>query len=149
MTEETTPQLQIPDEKFRLIAEAIDMAKQDLDDKIYERLDDYSDDDRADMMEKQTELEDLYEWLQISTGRAFEFQDSWEIIRDSSGDPVEIEYPGQGVTVAPDVLHHVWTVLDVDGRLYVSPGYHWVNRQMHIMTIQPWTEADEQKEWIY
>src|SRR5688500_7155632 len=94
MTEKEVPQLQIPDDKYRLLVEAIGMAEEDLSDRIYEREDDYSDDDRAAMMEKQTELEDLHEWLQISTGRAFEFQGVWNIVRDSSGDPVEIEYPG-------------------------------------------------------
>ena len=37
---------------------------------------------------------------------------------------------------------HVWTVLDCDGKLYVNPGYHCVNRLGYVLTAQPWTDAE-------
>lgn len=136
------------EEQYTLLQGAIDYAIEELGDKMYERSDDYEPDDIAKMEEEQREYEELRDWLKIATGHAHDFQDNWEIIRDPEGDPVEVTYPA-GQEVEPDVLSHVWTVLDCEGRLYVSPGFHWVNRQMHIMTVKPWTADDEQKEWIY
>lgn len=134
--------------QYQLLTAAIETAIEDLNDKIYEREDDYSDEDREGMEERLRELEEAGDWLKIATGHAYDFQDNWEIVRDSTGDPVEIDYPA-GQEIKPDALAHVWTVLDCEGKLYVSPGFHWVNRQMHIMTVKPWTADDEQKEWIY
>ena len=33
---------------------------------------------------------------------------------------------------------HVWTVVEVDGDLYVIPGWHVVNRIGYNVTEQPW-----------
>ena len=40
-------------------------------------------------------------------------------------------------SVAPE---KVWTLLDVDGGLYISSGYHFVNRVGYFVTEVPWSE---------
>lgn len=40
----------------------------------------------------------------------------------------------------------IWTILDTDGELYLSMGYHYVNRYGYILTEVPWTE-EQLKEW--
>lgn len=39
----------------------------------------------------------------------------------------------------------VWTILDCDGRLYVSPGFHLVNRIDYVLCEVPWTDEDAQQ----
>lgn len=39
----------------------------------------------------------------------------------------------------------VWTILDCDGRLYVSPGFHFVNRIDYVLCEVPWTDEDVQQ----
>jgi hypothetical protein len=41
--------------------------------------------------------------------------------------------------------HLVWTVTDDDGRLYLSPGYRFVNRFAYVICEVPWTDLDEQQ----
>lgn len=36
----------------------------------------------------------------------------------------------------------VWTILDCEGRLYVSPGFHFVNRIDYVLCEVPWTDED-------
>ena len=38
--------------------------------------------------------------------------------------------------------HFVWTILDCDGHLYVSPGFRFVNRIDFVLWARPWTEDD-------
>ena len=38
--------------------------------------------------------------------------------------------------------HLVWTIVDCDGKLYVSPGYHFVNRLDYVLCELPWTDED-------
>jgi len=44
---------------------------------------------------------------------------------------------------------HWWTILDCDGRLYVSSGFRYVNRIGYIQTEVAWTKADELRDWRY
>lgn len=39
----------------------------------------------------------------------------------------------------------VWTIVDCDGRLYVTPGLRVVNRIDYVYCAVPWTEADERQ----
>lgn len=32
----------------------------------------------------------------------------------------------------------IWTLVDADGKLYIIPGYHYVNRMDYIVTKIPW-----------
>jgi len=36
----------------------------------------------------------------------------------------------------------VWTILDCDGRLYVRPGFHFVNRVDYVLCDIPWSDED-------
>lgn len=38
-----------------------------------------------------------------------------------------------------------WTVRDCEGRLYISPGFRFVNRFAFIRCTVPWTEDDERQ----
>lgn len=41
----------------------------------------------------------------------------------------------------------VWTLLDSDGKLYIAPGLHWINRQAYFITKNPWSER--QRDYRY
>ena len=43
------------------------------------------------------------------------------------------------IDIAP---RHVWTIVDCDGKLYVSPGFHFVNRLDYVLCDVPWTDED-------
>lgn len=34
----------------------------------------------------------------------------------------------------------VWTLVEVDGKLYIVPGFQYVNRLNYLITEIPWTE---------
>ncbi|MDX1922431.1 MAG: hypothetical protein SFW65_04820 [Alphaproteobacteria bacterium] len=36
----------------------------------------------------------------------------------------------------------VWTVTDDDGRLYLNPGYRFVNRFAYVICEVPWSDID-------
>jgi hypothetical protein len=38
--------------------------------------------------------------------------------------------------------HRVWTIVDCEGHLYVSPGYRVVNRIDYVLCEVPWTDED-------
>ena len=38
--------------------------------------------------------------------------------------------------------HLVWTILDCEGKLYVSPGFRFVNRIDYVLCTVPWTDDD-------
>jgi len=43
-----------------------------------------------------------------------------------------------------------WTVVDCDGRLYLTPGFRFVNRFAYVRCAVPWTSDDEgQPEYRY
>ena len=41
----------------------------------------------------------------------------------------------------------VWTMLDCDGSLYISPGVHFVNRMSYHTTRLPWTDTTPDVAW--
>ena len=46
-------------------------------------------------------------------------------------------------TVRSTIVKYVWTMVDGDdGDLYLSPGYHLVNRLGYIITRIPWKEEN-------
>jgi len=45
-----------------------------------------------------------------------------------------------------DHAYHLWTVIDNGDKLYLSMGFHVVNRLGYILTEVPWTE-EQLKEW--
>lgn len=43
-----------------------------------------------------------------------------------------------------------WTVVDCDGRLYVTPGFRFVNRFAYIHCAVAWADDDErQPDYVY
>lgn len=44
-------------------------------------------------------------------------------------------------------VKNLWTVLDVDGKLIISAGRHFVNRFYYVITVEQWTDINE--EYIY
>lgn len=66
------------------------------------------------------------------------------IIRDD--DSLLWEWPDLPL---PHDMRRLWTVLDCDSRLYVSPGLHYVNRLAFIRTEQPWSDLDALQDWRY
>lgn len=43
-----------------------------------------------------------------------------------------------------------WTALDCEGRLYLSPGFRFVNRFAFVRCARPWTEDDQrQPDYLY
>lgn len=53
-------------------------------------------------------------------------------------------WPREKLPVDVD-CHLVWTILDCDGKLYVSPGFHFVNRIDYVLCEVPWTDEDLQQ----
>ena len=46
--------------------------------------------------------------------------------------------------------HLVWTIVDEDGRLYVRPGFRFVNRIDYVLCQVAWTDEDvEQPDYRY
>jgi hypothetical protein len=45
--------------------------------------------------------------------------------------------------------HFIWTMVDVDGTMYIVPGWHRVNRMYYIRTAKPWTDKDSNIEVRY
>lgn len=140
------PQLQIPDHEYNLLQSAIEHAMEELSDKIYEREDDYTPDDVAAMEDKQRQFRELRDWLKIQTGKAFDWDAHWTAVTRDNG----AHYLIPCTEVSSVDEHYVWTIMDDgEGGLCISPGARFVNRLDYIMTTEPWTDADEQKEWIY
>lgn len=71
-----------------------------------------------------------------------EFYDQYQPIENELGDEgflfetygVELEY----VQKVPN--NTVWTLVEVDGVLYLIPGFHVVNRLNYLVTKEPWTD---------
>lgn len=43
--------------------------------------------------------------------------------------------------------NHIWTLLDCDGKMYIVPGWHYVNRMNYFITKNPW--KDGQRDYRY
>ena len=44
----------------------------------------------------------------------------------------------------------IWTATDEDGRLYLNPGYRFVNRFAYVICERPWCEDDQgQPPYLY
>lgn len=44
-------------------------------------------------------------------------------------------------------INHIWTLLDCGGKLYLSAGFHRINRLNYVITQIPWTEG--QRDYLY
>ena len=84
--------------------------------------------------------------LKVAAGIAKRFDDHFTTVQDANEDNVEVGFHDE---VDDETLHRIWTVLDADGDLAISPGRHYVNRLSYILTTEPWTEEDCNTEWVY
>jgi hypothetical protein len=48
-----------------------------------------------------------------------------------------------------DNYRHWWTVLDCDGRLYLSAGFRFVNRLGYVRCAVPWSDTDHLIDYRY
>ncbi len=60
---------------------------------------------------------------------------------------------GQGITLFDHIvarLHpddRVWTMLDCDGKVYLAPGWHHINRTGdYVITKNPWKREDYSRD---
>ena len=44
---------------------------------------------------------------------------------------------------------HWWTVLDCDGRLYLSAGFRYINRFAYVQCGVPWSDTDQPRDYFY
>ena len=55
--------------------------------------------------------------------------------------------------ILPEHANKVWTVVEAEGDLYVTPGIHFVNRvngtESYVLTEEPATEADYGTDWAW
>lgn len=68
--------------------------------------------------------------------------EKFQPICDNEGSPILYETYGEDlkyITKMSDT-NNIWTILDCDGKLYLSPGYHIVNRLNYIVTKNEWNE---------
>ncbi len=52
-----------------------------------------------------------------------------------------------GDIVAATPGDRIWTLVDCDGKMYITPGWHYVNRMDYIITEIPW--EDGQRDYRY
>lgn len=140
--------LQLPEELYTSVMDAIGTAieySDVLDDEALE----------ADDMEAQdkhhqqaADFRELRDRLKVLTGHAKNFDDHFTVVKDSNGDPVDMQWI-PGTVLDDEALRYVWTVMDCDGELCIAPGAYYVNRMQYLRTVEPWTDADEKEEWIY
>lgn len=57
----------------------------------------------------------------------------------------ELLWELRGEVPADADYRYWWTVLDCEGRLYVSRGFRFVNRFAFIRCAVPWTDDDERQ----
>jgi hypothetical protein len=55
-------------------------------------------------------------------------------------DSIMREFPDPEVAKADE--RQVWTVLDCDGTLYLSPGKQFVNRMGYVLTERGWSDTE-------
>lgn len=63
----------------------------------------------------------------------------YEPIDPPSGETV---WEWDELPVLPDSTNLIWTVLDCDGKLYVTAGIHYVNRLGYVVTKNAWDQTE-------
>jgi len=71
------------------------------------------------------------------------FEKKYIPIENKDGDILYETY-GKDVTKVLDTpVDHVWTIVDCDGKLVITAGYHIVNRMNYMITMKPWKNNAE------
>jgi hypothetical protein len=80
-----------------------------------------------------------------------EFENKFEPIENNLGDEGYLfETYGQEVDyVSQQEEHFVWTLIEVEDKLYIIPGFHYVNRLNYLITKNPWNEEFKNLEIKY
>jgi hypothetical protein len=76
------------------------------------------------------------------------FVDKFNPLYNATGDSFLIETYGEDYEKVKKAGHeYVWTLLDCDGKMYLTPGIRWVNRMNYIICQKPWKEG--QRDYFY
>lgn len=70
---------------------------------------------------------------------------------DETGESLkQYDFDDPAVTnVSPEQEHFIWTMLDCDGKMFIVPQHHTVNRMYYVRTAVPWTKAELDREIRY
>ena len=111
---------------------------------------------RASIEELEKEFSDLLEHIPLEDGEGegpadnVMSDDDWmkefDPVLDADGLLFEISQNAENFQELVEA-QRVWTMLDCDGSLYLSPGVHWVNRMSYHVTNKPWTNESVDVAW--
>lgn len=93
--------------------------------------------------------EELYGDILVSLGRAKKFSDHFELAKNEEDNWIVTDYPEDLEDYSDEVLHHVWTIVARDYGLGIAPGFHLEDKLQHVVSTQPWTDADSTTFWVY
>ena len=113
---------------------------------------------RASIEELEKEFPDLLEHIPLEDGEdEAPADDDWmtmsdddwmkefDLVLNADGSLFEISQNAEFQELVE--AQRVWTMLDCDGSLYLSPGVHWVNRMSYHVTNKPWTNESVDVAW--
>ncbi len=75
-----------------------------------------------------------------------QWTEEFKPLMDEHGTLVELD-SGHPEWEALLASNRIWTMLDCDGDLFISPGYHYVNRISYHTTLNPWNEQTPDVAW--
>jgi hypothetical protein len=111
---------------------------------------------RASIEELEKEFSDLLEHIPLEDGEDEApadnamSDDDWmkefDPVLNADGSLFEISQNAENFRELVEA-QRVWTMLDCDGSLYLSPGVHWVNRMGYHVTNKPWTNETVDVAW--
>jgi hypothetical protein len=111
---------------------------------------------RASIEELEKEFSDLLEHIPLEDGEDEApadnamSDDDWmkefDPVLNADGSLFEISQNAENFRELVEA-QRVWTMLDCDGSLYLSPGVHWVNRMSYHVTNKPWTNESVDVAW--
>lgn len=60
----------------------------------------------------------------------------------------ELQFVQDFINQHPDNIKYVWTIVEGDdSNLYITAGFHYVNRLNYLISIEPWKEESEVYIW--
>ena len=111
---------------------------------------------RASIEELEKEFSDLLEHIPLEDGEDEApadnamSDDDWmkefDPVLNADGSLFEISQNAENFQELVEA-QRVWTMLDCDGSLYLSPGVYWVNRMGYHVTNKPWTNETVDVAW--
>jgi hypothetical protein len=111
---------------------------------------------RTSIEELEKEFPDLLEHIPLEDGEDEALADNamsdddwmkeFDPVLNADGSLFEISQNAENFQELVEA-QRVWTMLDCDGSLYLSPGVHWVNRMSYHVTNKPWTNETVDVAW--